>query len=163
MRLLYRAPPMNPKLLFWCWALANMALVLGLGVRGWRAIRANRIEEHRRAMQWAGVWVVAFLAAYVVKRLALGGEDLSVWSSAARTNLHVHESFVAAMLVAGLVALALGRRLAKTRRVTQSPSDPLASRQALSRHRLAGRIALVAALFGFLTACGILAGMLARA
>jgi uncharacterized membrane protein YozB (DUF420 family) len=154
---------MNSKLLFWCWALANMALVVGLGARGWRAIRANRIDEHRRAMGWAGVWVVAFLLAYVVKRLALGAEDLSVWPRAARTNLHVHESFVASMLIAGLVALALGRRLAKTRRVTQNANDPLAPREAISRHRLAGRIALAAALFGFLTACGILSGMLSRA
>jgi uncharacterized membrane protein YozB (DUF420 family) len=154
---------MSPKLLFWCWALANMALVVGLGARGWRAIRANRIDEHRRAMAWAGIWVVAFLVAYVVKRIALGAEDLSVWPGAARTNLHVHESFVAAMLIAGLVAFTLGRGLAKTRRVTQNPSDPLPPREAISRHRLAGRIALVAALFGFLTACGILGGMLARA
>jgi uncharacterized membrane protein YozB (DUF420 family) len=154
---------MNPKLLFWCWALANMALVLGLGVRGWRAIRANRIDEHRRAMLRAGFWVVAFLVAYLVKRLVLGGEDLSVWPSAARTNLHVHESFVALMLTAGLVAFALGLRLAKTRRVTQNASDPLAPRRAISGHRLAGRIALAGALFGFLTACGILGGMLARA
>jgi uncharacterized membrane protein YozB (DUF420 family) len=154
---------MNPKLLFWCWALANMALVLGLGVRGWRAIRANRIDDHRRSMLWAGFWVVAFLVAYVVKALVLGKEDLSVWSRAEVTNLRVHETFVAGMLVAGVTALVLGRRLAKTRRVTQSAADPVASREALSRHRFAGRVALAGALFGFLTACGILGGMLGRA
>jgi uncharacterized membrane protein YozB (DUF420 family) len=154
--------PMDAKLLFWCWALANMALVLGLGVRGARAIRANRIDVHRRSMAWAGLFVVAFLVAYVAKRLVLGGEDLSVWSTAARTNLYVHESFIATMLVAGAIAFAFGRKLAKTRRVTQSAADPLAPREAISRHRLAGRIALFGALFGFLTACGILGGMLAR-
>jgi uncharacterized membrane protein YozB (DUF420 family) len=154
---------MNPKLLFWCWALANMALVLALGVRGARAIRANRVAEHRRSMLWAGFFVVAFLVAYLVKRFTLGAEDLSQWSSAARTNLYFHETFVAAMLIGGAGALALGRKLATTRRVTQDDADPPAPREALRRHRLAGRIALTGALFGFLTACGILAGMLARA
>ncbi|HEY8123425.1 MAG TPA: DUF420 domain-containing protein [Myxococcota bacterium] len=153
---------MNPKLLFWCWALANMALVLGFGVRGWRAIRANRIEEHRRSMVWAGFFVVAFLVGYLAKVALLGGEDKSVWSTAARTNLYVHEAFVASMLIAGGSAFVLGRRLARTRRVTRSESDPPAPREALSRHRLAGRVALTCALFGFVTACGILGGMLTR-
>jgi uncharacterized membrane protein YozB (DUF420 family) len=154
---------MTPKLLFWCWALANMALVLALGVRGLRAIRANRVAEHRRAMAWAGFWIVAFLVAYLAKVAALGGEDTATWPVAARTNLYVHEGFVATMLIAGGIAFALGRRLARTRRVTQNASDPLAPREALSRHRLAGRVALGAAVFGFLTACGILVGMLGRA
>jgi uncharacterized membrane protein YozB (DUF420 family) len=154
---------MSPKLLFWCWALANMALVLGLGVRGLRAIRANQIDLHRRSMSWAGFWVVAFLGAYVVKRLTLGGEDLAAWTSAARANLYVHETFVAAMLIAGGFAFAQGRKLARTRRVTQNANDPLAPRETISRHRRAGRIALGGALFGFLTACGILGAMLVRA
>ena len=158
----YVAPPMEPKLLFWCWALANMGLVLTQCARGWRAIRANRIDDHRRAMSWAGFWVVAFLVGYVAKRVLLGAEDLGAWSSAARTNLYVHETFVAGMLVAGGTALVLGRRLARTRRVTRAAADPLAAPAAISRHRLAGRIALVCAAFGFATACGILGGMLAR-
>lgn len=153
---------MNPKLLFWCWALVNMALVLGLGARGWRAIRANRIDDHRRAMTWAGFWIVAFLVAYVAKVALIGGETVGAWSSGARANLYIHEAFVASMLVAGVTALVLGRRLAKTRRVTQNANDPVAPREALARHRLAGRIALGCAVFGFVTACGILGGMLAR-
>ena len=154
---------MDAKLIFWCWALANMALVLALGVRGARAIRANRVDEHRRAMTWAGFFVIAFLLAYVAKRALLGREDLSVWSAGARANLYVHEAFVAAMLLAGGAAFAWGRRLARTRRATGNAADPPASRAALARHRLAGRVALVGALFGFLTASGVLAGMLLRA
>lgn len=154
---------MDPKLLFWCWSLANMALVVGLGVRGWRAIRANRIQEHRRAMRAAGGFVVAFLVAYLLKRAFLGSEDLSVWSAAARGNLYVHETFVTTMLLAGVAAFALGRRLARTRRVTQDADDPPAPRELTARHRLAGRIALACAALGFATACGILGGMLARA
>ncbi|HEU4427510.1 MAG TPA: DUF420 domain-containing protein [Myxococcota bacterium] len=154
---------MDPKLIFWSWALANMALVVTLGVRGMRAIRANRIEQHRRSMGWASFFVVAFLVAYLVKRLALGGEDIGAWTRAARINLFVHEVLVVSMLLAGGAAFALGRRLAITRRVTQSGGDPLAPRETLSRHRLAGRVALACALLGFVTACGILGGMLARA
>jgi uncharacterized membrane protein YozB (DUF420 family) len=153
---------MNPKLLFWSWALANMGLVLGLGLRGWLAIHANQIDRHRRSMVWAGFWVVAFLAAYLVKSALLGREDLSVWSSFARTNLFVHEAFVGLMLLAGGFALSLGRRLARTRRVTERGDDPPATPEALARHRLAGRVALIGALFGFITACGILGGMAVR-
>jgi len=154
---------MDSKLIFWCWALANMGLVVGFGVRGMRAIRANRVEQHRRSMVLASFFVVAFLVAYVVKRLVLGGEDLGTWTRAARLNLYVHEALVVTMLLAGGTAFALGRRLAATRRVTQSPGDPLAPRETLARHRLAGRVALTCALLGFATACGILGGMLARA
>lgn len=158
----YVAPPMEPVLLFWCWALANMGLVVAQCARGWLAIRANQIEAHRRAMSWAGFWVVAFLVAYVAKRALLGAEDLDAWSRGARTNLYVHETFVAGMLVAGGAAFAFGRRLARTRRVTHAAADPPAAPAAISRHRLAGRIALVCAALGFATACGILGGMLAR-
>jgi uncharacterized membrane protein YozB (DUF420 family) len=154
---------MDSKLAFWCWALANMGLVVGFGVRGMRAIRANRVAQHRRSMAWAGFFVVAFLLAYVVKRLVLGGEDLGAWTQTARVNLYVHETFVLTMLLAGSAAFVLGRRLAATRRVTQNAGDPLPAPEALARHRLAGRVALVCALLGFLTACGILGGMLARA
>jgi len=160
--LFYRRSAMNSKLLFWCWALANMALVVGLGLRGFIAIRANRVDVHRRAMAWAGFWVVTFLVAYLAKRVLLGGEEVAAWSSAARANLYIHETFVAGMLLVGGFAVVLGRRLAKTRRVTQNANDPPAPRSTLSRHRVAGRIALVCALFGFATACGVLGGMLAR-
>jgi uncharacterized membrane protein YozB (DUF420 family) len=154
---------MSPKLLFWCWALANMALVLALGVRGMRAIRENRVQDHRRAMTRAGFWIAAFLVAYLAKVALLGGEDVAAWSALARGNLYVHEAFVATMLVAGGCAFVLGRRLARTRRVTQQAGDPPAPRELTARHRLAGRFAMAGALFGFLTACGILGGMLARA
>lgn len=153
---------MNPKLLFWCWALLNMALIVGCAVRGMRAIRANRVADHRRAMVWAGSFVFVFLAAYVTKVALLGGEDVGAWSIAARVNLYVHEAFVAAMLVGGGIAFALGRKLALTRRVTGSAADPLPDRGVVARHGLAGRIAVICSLFGFATACGIFGGMLTR-
>jgi uncharacterized membrane protein YozB (DUF420 family) len=153
----------DPKLWFWTFALANMAAVVALATRGVRAIRAGEIAKHRRSMTAAGWLVVAFLAAYLVKRFAFGPEDIALWAPAARINLWVHEAFVAAMLIAGATALGFGRRIARTRRVTGRDADPVAPGAELRRHRRFGWSAVVAAGLGFVTACGILAGMFARA
>lgn len=153
---------MDPKLWFWTLALANMAAIVALAARGVRAVRAGDVARHRRSMLLAGTLVVAFLVSYVLKRGLLGGEDLAAWSPAARMNLWVHESFVALMLLAGGGALLLGRRLARTRRVSGRPEDPLPSPAALRRHRRFGWTAVVASALGLATACGILAGMFAR-
>jgi uncharacterized membrane protein YozB (DUF420 family) len=152
----------EPKLWFWTLALVNMAAVVALATRGVRAIRAGEIAKHRRSMSAAGWLVVAFLGSYLLKRFALGPEDLALWSQTARINLWVHESFVAAMLLAGAAALVLGRRIARTRRVTGRDADPAPSPDQLRRHRRLGWSAVLASALGFVTACGILAGMFAR-
>ena len=153
---------MDPRLWFWTLALANMAAIVLLAARGVRAIRAGDVAKHRRSMTGAGWLVVAFLAAYLAKRAVLGPEDLALWGPAARINLWVHESYVAAMLLAGATALVFGRRIARTSRVTGRPADPKASSAELRRHRRFGWSAVVAAGLGFATACAILAGMFAR-
>ena len=153
---------MEPKLWFWTLALVNMAAVVALARRGVRAIRAGEIAKHRRSMTAAGWLVVAFLGSYLVKRFALGPEDLAVWSQAARVNLWVHESFVVTMLLAGGTALVLGRRIARTRRVTGRDADPAPAPAQLRRHRRFGWTAVLASGLGFATACGILAGMFSR-
>lgn len=154
---------MDPKLWFWTLALLNMAAVVALATRGVRAIRRNDVAAHRRSMIGAGCLVVLFLVSYLAKRVGLGGEDLDVWSRAARINLWVHESFVVTMLLAGGTALVLGRRLARTRRVTGRAEDAAPSAAQLRRHRRFGWTAVTAAVLGFATACGILAGMFGRA
>ena len=154
---------MDPKLLYWSLALANMGAVLALAVAGVRAIRRDEVALHRRRMTLAAWLVLAFLLSYLGKRFWLGSEDLAVWSAAARLNLWVHESLVAGMLLAGGAALALGRRLARTRRVTGRPEDPAASAAALGRHHRFGWLAVACAALGFATACGILLGMFGRA
>ncbi len=152
----------DPRIVFWTGALANMALIVILALRGVRQIRRGEIAAHRRSMLTACVLVALFLGSYLLKRSVLGGEDLSVWSRPALVNLWVHESFVALMLVAGGTALVLGRRLARTRRVTGQAHDPPADPARIRRHRRAGWTAIVASFFGLATACGILAGMLTR-
>jgi len=154
---------LDPKLWFWTLALANMAAVVALAARGVLAIRAGEVVRHRRSMTAAGWLVVAFLGSYLVKRFALGAENLALWTEVARVNLRVHESFIALMLVAGVSALVMGRRIARTRRVTRRDTDPAPSPAQLRRHRRFGWSAVVAAAFAFATACGILAGMFERA
>jgi len=154
---------MDPKIAFWGAALLNMAAIVAFALRGVRAIRRGEIALHRRSMLTAGAGVAAFLAAYVLKVMFLGSEDLGAWSPAHRLNLWVHESFVVAMLLAGGTAFVLARRFGASRRVTGNPDDPPPAPGALQRHRLAGRLAVAASVLGFATACGIFAGMLARA
>jgi uncharacterized membrane protein YozB (DUF420 family) len=139
-----------------------MGAVAALAVRGVRAVRAGDIPRHRRSMTLAAVLVGVFLASYVAKRIVLGPEHLDVWSRGARINLWVHESFVLLMLIAGGRALWLGRRLARTRRVTGRAEDPPASVDTLRHHGGFGRMAVLCAIAGFATACGILAGMFLR-
>jgi uncharacterized membrane protein YozB (DUF420 family) len=153
----------DPKLVYWSLALLNMAAIVALAGNGVLAIRRGEVQRHRRSMT-AAAWLVAlFLASYVVKSFALGSEALARWSPAARLNLWVHESFVTAMLLFGAAALVLGRRLARTRRVTGRDADPAPGPARLRRHRRLGWVAVGCAAFGLLTACGILAGMFARA
>jgi uncharacterized membrane protein YozB (DUF420 family) len=154
---------LDPKLLYWTFALANMLAIVALAVRGVRAIRRNEVAVHRRSMTASGALVLLFLGSYVVKRFVLGPEDLAVWSSGARLNLFVHESFVVMMLLAGIGALVLGRRLARTRRVTGRAEDPAPGAAQVLRHRRVGWLAVACSALGFVTACGILAGMFARA
>src|SRR5262245_13472370 len=139
-----------------------MAAVVALAARGVLAIRAGEVARHRRSMLGAAWLVLAFLASYLVKRFALGPENLAGWSHAARVNLRVHESLIALMLVARASAHVRGRRIASTRRFTGATTDPLPAPAQLRRHRRFGWSAVVAAAFGFATACGILAGMFGR-
>jgi len=151
------------RLIFWSLALLNMGAVAALAFSGLRAIRAGRVAAHRRAMRLAAWLVAGFLLAYLAKRVWIGAEDLSGWSRAALLNLWIHEALVGTMLLCGGAALFFARRMADTRRVTGNAQDAEAPSALLRRHRIAGRIACGAALLGLLTACGILAGMIARA
>ena len=153
---------MDPQLTFWTLALANMVAVVGFAIRGVRAVRRNEVALHRRSMLTSASLVVLFLVSFVVKVAVLGFEDLDTWSAGHRYNLWTHEAFVASMLVGGITALILARRFTASRRVTGNAEDPPADPASLRQHRLAGRVAVGASVMGFLTACGILAGMISR-
>ena len=66
------------------------------------------------------------------------------------------------MLLTAGGAIFSGSRLLKTRHVTGNEDDPPPAPGQTRRHRFVGRVSAICAVFGFLTACGILAGMIAR-
>jgi len=154
---------MDPKLAFWTAATLNMALLWGVAVFGVRRIRAGATASHRRAMLVSAGLVVAFVVSYAFKLLFLGREDLSTWSSAAVWTLRFHELCVFTMLVSGGLALRRGMALARTRLLDPDDSAPQPQPADLRRHRTPGRVALIAAGLGLLSACAVLRGMYERA
>ena len=152
---------MDPKLLYWTGAFVNLGVIVYCVLRGVAAIRRGEVRRHRRLMLTGAGLIGLFLASYVVKVVALGKEDRSLWTPLDYGILYVHELCIAAMLLAGGVALfrawrfrrALGPDLVL-------PPGPLPGG---ASHRRAGKLAVVGALLGFVTAAGVLVGMFARA
>ncbi len=153
---------MDPKLLFWTAALINLAVLCGFALSGVRFARRGEIARHRRAMKVASWMIIAFLGAYVLKVVLLGREDQSVWTLFDVWVLRIHELFVAVMLSGGTVAWLQVKKLVGTRLVTHDPNDPMPDPKVVRRHRIAGRTAVTGAVFAFLLAIGVLAGMFAR-
>ena len=148
---------LDPKVLYWTWAWANMALVIGCALSGVRRIRRGAIAAHKRRMLTAGALVILFLVSYVFKLLLLGPEALEVWASSFVHVLRLHEACVFVMVVAGTRAVYLAYKL----RLADSDGasdDPLRRRS----HRRAGRTALIAGTLGLLTSAYVLFGMYQR-
>ena len=154
---------MDPKLIYWTLALANLGAVCVFALVGMRFVRRGEIARHRRAMKIATGLVVGFLVSYVLKLAFLGREDMSVWSRFDVWVLRIHEVFVLIMVLAGAVAWSRVRRLAGTRLVTHDPMDPNPDPRDVRTHRLAGRAAVAGAVLGFVLAVGVLVGMYVRA
>jgi uncharacterized membrane protein YozB (DUF420 family) len=154
---------MNPSLAFWTAALVNLLAVTALVAIGIRNIRRGKLSQHRRCMKTAATLVTCFLGAYLLKVLWLGREQLSEWSGQAVAILRIHEVCVLAMVVGGVAALVLSRKMHSNRnQLTHLPDAPLASGRALRRHRVAGWTAAVGAGLAFLTAAIVLLGMYER-
>lgn len=146
---------MDPKLLYWTGALANMIVVVGLALAGVASVRRGEVERHRRLMLTASALVGAFVVSYVLKLTFLGREALSTWSPAAVWTLRVHELCVFTMLGAGVVA---ALRAGRMRDAPRAPEHAETRRQ----HRAFGRVAVLAACAGVVTAALVLAGMFGR-
>jgi len=153
---------MDAKTWFWTAALLNMALMAGIAVRGIRLASRGEVARHRRHMLVAVALVFVFIGSYVLKVVFLGHEDFDTWSPAAVHTLRFHELCVLVMIVGGGIALQRGHRMRASREATGDPSAAPAPAQVLRLHRLAGRIAVGSAILGFLAACLVLAGMIAR-
>ena len=153
---------MDPKLLFWMAALANLAVLCGFALLGVRYARRGEIARHRRAMKIASSLIVAFLGAYLLKVAGLGREDQSSWTLLDVWALRIHELFVLMMLGGGGIAWLQVKKLIGTRLVTHDPDDPMRDPEIVRKHRIAGRTSVIGAVLAFLMAIGVLAGMFAR-
>ncbi len=153
---------MNSNLAFWCFALLDLGAVVTCVALGVARVRAGDIAAHRRSMLGAVTLVGVFLLSYLVKLAVLGREDRSDWTSFDFAALYIHESFVAAMLLGGALALWRARgfrgQLGEGWRLPED-GQPL---EGVERHRLAGRLAAVGALLAFACALAVLAGMFSR-
>lgn len=154
---------MDPSVLYWTGALANMALVVALAAVGVRFARRGEVARHRRAMIAAALLVLAFVVSYGVKLAVLGREQLELWSATDLWILRFHETCVALMLGGGAFALGRAWVLRSTRIVTGDPQDPSPRPGTLRWHRRAGWAALVGAVLGVASAGLVLEGMYARA
>jgi len=142
---------MDAKLIYWAVSLLWMTLLVVTALSGRRAVLRGEIERHRRLMHWAALFVVVFLLSYITKVVFLGKEDLAQWSRGDRLVLYIHETFVLVMVLVGGMARFWARRF---------PGWGPTLRR---RHRWAGRTAIVAGLFGLLTAALVFVGMIRRA
>ncbi len=154
---------MDPKLIFWTAAIADLGAVCLIAVFGVRYARRGEIARHKRSMKIASLLVVAFLASYLLKVQLLGREDMAAWTALDVWVLRIHELFVMQMLIGGALAWIQGRKLLTTRLVTHDPNDPVADPKTLQIHRLAGRTGVIGSVLAFVMALGILAGMYLRA
>ncbi|HTO52941.1 MAG TPA: DUF420 domain-containing protein [Myxococcota bacterium] len=151
---------LDPKVMYWTGALANMVVAFAVAAFGASRIRRAEIGAHQRSMKIAVTLVLLFVVSYGLKLWFLGRERLDLWEPRFVQMLRVHETCIAVMLVAGARALYLG----STRRLADPPApEQLAARAKSARsHRRAGWTALIACGLGALTAGYVLYGMYAR-
>jgi len=155
---------MDPKVIYWTGAWINMAAITGLAFWGVRSVRRNDVARHRQCMLVASLLVGGFLLSYGIKLATLGREPLSTWDAFYVNTLRFHESCVAVMVIAGVLALHLARRL-RLREARDGSAGAYRERTAarLRLHRIAGRTAIAGAVLGLLSAGVVLYGMYVRA
>ncbi|MEE3326126.1 MAG: DUF420 domain-containing protein [Myxococcota bacterium] len=153
---------MDLKVIYWTIAWLNLLILSLFALSGVQQVRKGQVARHRRSMLTAAWLVVAFVVSYGFKLLFLGREDLSTWSGMDVWILRIHELFIAIMLVAGIMALLRGRRLAKTSLLSDAAGAPAPDPDEVIQHKRAGRVAVIATLMALLTAGLVLIGMYAR-
>jgi uncharacterized membrane protein YozB (DUF420 family) len=159
---------MNPNLIFWAGALCDLGLAAVCISAGFLQIRAQNYIWHQRLMRAATVLIVIFLIGYVFKLVFLGKEDFSDWTPNDLLVLYIHESFMFVLILCGAAALYLQRKFVKAiEHLDAPPAGRVEFRSGEDRarrwHRWLGRSAVIAALFGLLTAAVVLQGMYRRA
>lgn len=153
---------MDAKVIYWGAAVVNFAALTTIAIAGVRQAKRGEYARHRRSMLVAAGLVAGFLVSYVLKLALLGREAVSTWSARDVWTLRLHETCVLAMLLGGVLAFRHGRALQRSRRFTRDPADPQPAASDVSRHRLAGRVALAGALLGLFSAVFVWLGMWSR-
>jgi len=144
---------LDPKVVYWTGALANMLAAVGCACAGVRRVRRGDVAGHARLMKTAGLLVGLFLVSYLVKVAALGRESLELWEPRFVHVLRFHETCIAGTAV----------WIAVRRRLREPAARAEAARSgALTRHRRAGWTALVSSALGAAGAAYVLYGMYAR-
>ncbi len=154
---------MDAKLIYWTGAFINFGVVCGLAAVGVKRIRARDVRGHRRMMLASSALVIGFVLSYLLKVMFLGRENLKVWDPLSLWSLHIHESWIAVMILGGAYAGYRAwtfRRSLPTTGLLEDRLSPVKSRR---HHRVAGWIAVVGSLCAFATASLVLYGMYARA
>jgi uncharacterized membrane protein len=154
---------MDPRLVYWTFALLDLAAVVALAASGVAALRRGDVTRHRRRMLTAAALVGLFVLSYLGKLALLGREDLASWGAISIHVLRIHELCVFTMLIAGAVAGSRALRLRHTRNATRDPKDPPAPAALVRWHRGAGWTAVCAATLALGFALLVLAGMYRRA
>ena len=134
---------------------------MGFVWTGVQRVRRGDVVGHRHAMLRAVALIALFLVSYGFKVLLLGREDRVAWSALSLTVLYLHETCIAAMVIAGAVAISRARRFGRPADLTVSPPQTRGRDRRV--HRAAGRVAVIASVLALLTAAGVLAGMYTRA
>ena len=154
---------MDPRLVYWTFALLDLAAVVGFAAAGVAALRRGDVPRHRRRMLTAAALVGLFVLSYLAKLALLGREDLASWGATSIHVLRIHELCVFTMLIAGAVAGSRAMRLRHTRNATRDPKDPPAPATLVRWHRGAGWTAVCAAALALGFALLVLTGMYRRA
>jgi uncharacterized membrane protein YozB (DUF420 family) len=151
---------MDPKLLFWTGALANMWLIVAIACSGIAKVRSGDEVAHQRRMLTAASLVVLFVVAYAIKLIFLGREDLDQWQSWSVTLLRVHEFFVLCMIVGGVCA---GYFIRKVRQLEVHSPEEISIQVSRVAHAKAGKFTFLSVLGAAITATGVWVSMVLRA
>lgn len=147
------------SLIFWLYAYGLTWIAVIFALRGIGAARTQQFARHKSLMTTAINLILFFVVSYLAKVVILGREDRSSWSDFYLYTLYIHETFIALMLVTG----AWARRLAHLFRATlDADTVPPEFESKRRRHGHLGRLCVLAAFCGLLTATIILWGMVTR-
>lgn len=144
----------SANLIFWLYAYALTLCALFLAFRAVKKVRRGDYAGHAKQMDYAITLILVFVASYVLKVIILGREPKTNWELPHFIVLYIHEAFIACMLVSGTIARVLAAKFKASLFSNGTPTALDKTRR--KKHRLAGKICLLATSMAILTATFIL-------